>query len=285
MQKRILSAAIVLAGLAIPCAVGYALVIAVPQGPERYVNADAVFVGRVTAIKPVDIEAQSFPGAKTTQKFTIAIVQINEAIRGIKTEKMIEVGFVPIVQPKPGVPQIGGGRRSPQLEVGQEGLYALNKHHEGKFYLAPNFGNYIPAADKANLEKEVKIAKQVVAVMANPKAALESKDAEARLMAASIQINRYRMQKAPFPNREEPISAEETKLLFDALLADKWQPGRFGQPNAFQLFNQIGLNAKDGWTQPRNIKNIDEVRQAAQNWLREHPEYRIKRFVSKAETK
>jgi hypothetical protein len=285
MQKRILAAAILLAGVTIPCGFVYALRVALPPGPERFANADAIFVGRVTAIKPVDIEAQSFPGAKTKQKFTIAIVQINEKIRGIKTEKMIEVGFIPFVQPKPGVPQISSGGRNPQMQVGQEGLFALNKHHEGKFYLAPNYGNYVPAADKNNLAKEVKTAKQVVAVMANPKAALQSKDAEERLLAASIQIKSYRTQKAPFPNREEPISAEETKLLFDAILADKWQPGRFGQANAFQLFNQLGLTAKDGWKSPMNIKNIDEVRQAAQTWLRDHPEYRIKRYMSKAETK
>src|SRR5215207_6772360 len=130
MQKRILAAAILLAGMTIPCGFVHALRVALPPGPERFVNADAVFVGRVTAIKPVDVEAKAFPGAKETTKFTIAIVQINEAIRGVKTEKTIEVGFVPFQQPKPGVPIIGGGRRSPSLEVGQEGLFALSKHHE-----------------------------------------------------------------------------------------------------------------------------------------------------------
>jgi len=286
MLKKLMAAALLCAGLSIPCSSLYALVMAPPAMPVRVAGSDAVFVGRVVAIQPVDVDAKQYPGAKETVKFSIAIVEVKDAIRGIKNEKTIKIGFHLPPEPKPGVPRIGGGGfRGVRPEVGQEGLYMINLHHEGKFYNAPSFGYFIPAADKNTLEKEVKTAKQVVAIIADPKTALKSKDASERLTAASIQISMYRAQKPPFPNREEAISADETKLLFDALLAEKWQNARFDQTNGFQLFNQLGINEKDGWKMPMNFKDIDVVRQAAQTWVREHPEYRIKRFVSKAETK
>jgi hypothetical protein len=285
MQNKLLAAALLCAGLTVPCAYVHALMIAPPPGPVRIANSDAVFVGRVTAIQPVDVEAAQFPGAKEKVKYSIAIVEVKEAIRGLKGEKTIKIGFHVPAAPKPGLPRIsGGGFRGVLPQVGQEGLYMINLHHEGKFYNAPNFGYFVAAADK-NLDKEIKTAKQVVAIMANPKAALQSKDADERLMAASIQISVYRSQKAPFPNKEVAIDADETKLILDALMAGKWQPGRFGQTNAYQLFNQLGINAQDGWKAPMKFKDVDEVRQAAQSWLREHPEYRIKRFVPNAESK
>lgn len=282
MQKKLLAVAIVLAGLAVPLQSVWALVVAPPPGPVRIVNSDAVFVGRVIEFEPVDVEAKPFPQAKDSVKFRVAVVKVNVIIRGLKNEKTIRIGFIPPVAPKPGAPIIGGGRRGPLVEVGQEGLFMLSKHSAGTFYQAPNYGYFVPMAQK-DFDKEVKTAKQVVAIMANPKTSLQSKDADERLLAASIQISKYRTQKPPFPNREEPIDAEESKLILNAIAGAKWGPFRFGETNPQQLFFQLGIGPKDGFEAPRKVTSPDDLRNAVQAWIRDHADYRIKRFVSGAD--
>ncbi len=283
MRKKLLALSLAIVGAAIVCNAAWALIAAPPPGPVRIVNSDAVFVGRVTAIEPQDVDAKQFPGAKQTVKYRIAVVTISQTIRGLKDEKTIRVGFVPPVPPKPGVPITGGGNRSPQLQAGQDGLFMITKHAEGKFYQAPGFGYFVAAQDK-NFADEVKLAKKVVVILADPLTALKSKDSEERLLAASIQIGKHRTQKPPFNNKQEPIDADESKLILDALLASKWQPGRFGDPaNAYQIFAQIGIGPQDGWKSPAKVKDIDEIRQSVLAWLRDHPGYRIKRFLTQGE--
>ncbi len=282
MRKALLVLALIAAGLAIPIGFARALMIAPPPGPVRIVNSDAVFVGRVVDLEPVDLDAKAFPGAKDTVKYRIAVEKVNEIIRGLKEEKTVRVGFIPFVAPKPGQPLVSGGGRSPQLAVGQEGLFMISKHGDGKFYAAPNYGYFVSSQDK-NLDKEVKIAKQVVAIMADTKSALKSKDADERLLAAAIAVGKYRTQKPPFPNKEESIDAEESKLILDAIAGAKWGPFRFGETHPQSLFFQLGIGPKDGWTAPKKLTGPDDMRNAVQAWIRDHGEYRIKRFVQSSD--
>lgn len=270
MKKQLLALALVAVAIAIP-AHAFALVIAPPPGPTRVAQSDAVVVGRVIAIEPTDVEVK---GAK----YTIAIVQVSDKILGVKDEKMIRVGFIPPVKPIPGKPISSGSLRNNALKVGQEGLFMMQKHPTEKFFLAPQFGYFTDATQK-NFNDEVKSAKKAVAIMADPKAALQSKNAEDRLLAASLQVARYRSPRV-FPNKQEPIDAEESKLLLETIVNSKWEQIRFGQTNAYQLFLQLGITEKDGWTPPRNVKSIEEIQQAAQTWYREKGgTYRIQRFV------
>lgn len=82
----------------------------------------------------------------------------------------------------------------------------------------------------------------------------------------------------PFPNKEEPINAEESKAILNAISNAKWGPVKFGQPNPQQMFFQLGINKKDGWQPPMKI-SPDEMRNAVQAWIRDHSDYRIKRYV------
>jgi hypothetical protein len=281
MRKRIVAYLLIAAAIAVPAAAAYALVMAPPPGPVRIVQSDAVFVGRVTAIEPTDIEATQYPGAKQTVKYSIAVVQVNQIVRGLKDEKTIRIGFVPFVAPKPGQPIIGGGRRPPSVEVGQDGLFMIGKHHEGKFYLPPNFGYFVSSTDK-KFDEEVKTAKKVVIILADPKAALKSKDAEERLTAATLQVTAHRSQRFPGQAVQEPIDAEESKLIMDVILGSPWKQIRFGENSAQQLWFQLGIGPAEGFKAPTKITDVDEIRQAAQTWYNEHKDYRIKRFVPAA---
>src|SRR5437016_12173867 len=96
MRKKLVALAVVFAALAQPVDIARALMIAAPPGPVRIVNSDAVFVGKVTQIEPVDVDAKAFPGAKETVKYRIAVVQVEKVIRGVKDEKSVRVGFIAV---------------------------------------------------------------------------------------------------------------------------------------------------------------------------------------------
>ena len=119
--------------------------------------------------------------------------------------------------------------------------------------------------------------------MADTKKALQSKDADERLVAASIAVAKYRTPKAPFPNKEEPIDAEESKLILSVIANAKWGAFKFGEPNPQQLFFQLGVTDKDGFQPPRKITSPDDMKNAIQGWIRDHGDYRIKRFVQSTE--
>jgi len=283
-MKKLIALALMTASLAIPIGSAWALRIAPPPGPSRVATSEVIFLGRVMEFEPVDVDAKQFPNAKETAKYRIAIVKVTEVIRGLKDEKTIRVGFVPPpAEPKPGVPRIGGGFRGPTLEAGQEGLFMINKHHEGKFYQAPDFGYFVSSQDK-NLDKEIKTAKKVIEIMGNTTKALKSDDADERLLAASILIAKYRTPKV-FPNKEEPIDAEESKLILSALANAKWTPVVFGQPNPQQLFFQLGIGPNDGWKVPARVTNPDDFPNAIKGWIRDHGDYRIKKYVPAASEK
>jgi hypothetical protein len=244
-----------------------------PPVPIRVANTDVAFVGRVTEIEPIDTEAKASPTATEKTKYHIAVVKVNQIVNGLKEEKTLRVAFLaatPKIRP--------GIQFNAKLEAGQEGLFMLNKHHEGKFYQAPMYGYFISAEQKT-YEDDLKAAKQGVAIMRDPKTALQSKDADERLMAAALQIGKYRKQPAFTNNKEEPIDAEESKLILNALANAKWVTTTFRQPNPQQLFFQLGVGPEDGWKVPMKA-NADEMRQAIQDWIKANAgTYRIKKFV------
>jgi hypothetical protein len=83
----------------------------------------------------------------------------------------------------------------------------------------------------------------------------------------------------------EPIDAEESKLILQALAQADWtKPVTPMDVSAQRVFNQLNLTAKDGWTRPKVAK---EFPTAAKKWLQENAgKYRIQRYASaKAEEK
>lgn len=274
MRKSIVVCAAV---LALSAGVGEAgVLIQPPPLPVRVGNVDAVFVGRVTEIEPTDVEAKSLPTAKENTTYRVAVVKINQAISGLKDEKTVRVAFIATM---PGKVIRPIGRNSPKLEVGQEGLFMITSHHEEKFYLAPAYGYFISGQQKT-YEDDVKTATKAAAVLKDVPTALASKDGDERLMAAAMQISKYRTQKPPFPNREEPIDEKESKSIMKALAEAKWAgPFAQGQIDPQRLFFQLGVHPEDGWKPPQKA-NADDMRQAIQAWVQANAgSYRIKRYV------
>lgn len=268
----------------------------------RLMQADAIFVGRVMAFEPMDIEAAPAPG-QANVKYRVAVVEVSEAIHGVKVgTQTVRVAFVPQANNNPGNPgginilpaiqpvppgQAFPGRRPfimPQanLEIGQTGMFAVAKHHKENFFLAPVGTNFVPRDNNPNFENEVKTAKQLSKAMGDPMAALKAEDKQDRYLAAAILITKYRSNPAGVPVKSEPIDAAESKLILTALQGGDWTVGRFNAaiPNPFELFNQLGVNQKDGYN-PVNIRNQQDIATAMQKWLDENNgKYVIQKLVA-----
>jgi hypothetical protein len=186
------------------------------------------------------------------------------------------------VNPGGGIVISSGGGRGITLKEGQDGLFSLTKHHKEDFYLPPQFFQFT-TSQAPTFAKEKEDAKKFVQLLANPKTGLTSKDAADRLLTVGILLNEYRR---PVPGRKEtkaePIDAEESKLILQALAQADWNAKnvRFGQIHPYGLFSQLGVTAADGYEQPRQVKNINDVYRSAQQWLEKHQDtYRVKRLV------
>lgn len=260
-----LRAAAVVAAVAV-CNPASALMIAMKPPVQRAIGADAVFVGKVTAIEKDTIDAAPFPGAPNKVAHKVAVVKIETPLAGADNVTHIKIGFVPPAKVAPPVPPPPGGVRppirpglqAPELKEGQEMLFFLTKHPSGEFYIMPNMSPPVEIKDEAG-KKELEAVKKVVATLADPMKGLKSDKPEVRAETAAILVMKYRS----YPDfggevDQVPIPAEESKLILKALAEANWsQPGgpRPGPAvnNAFnplQAFYTLGLNEQDGWKQP-----------------------------------
>jgi hypothetical protein len=232
-----------------------------PPGPQRLGPLDAVVVGRVVAFEDQDIEASPYPKAEKTT-YRVALVTVTQGLIGAKDKQTVRVGFV--------VP--------PKLELGQDGLFYMSKHHEEKFFVLPGFFDFTDRKD-STFDDELKTGQLAAKALAKPLEGLKSKAAEERLMTAAVLLYRYRSPRQGV-TKTEPIPAQESKLILTALSELDWAlPRRHGQPPPLQLFNMLGQTPTDGWD-AQKYKDLPELERAARAWLTNHAAtYRIQRFA------
>jgi hypothetical protein len=276
----LLAGLVALLGLGVSVAAQPALKVAVraPQPiPQRVATADAVLVGKVTTMEEKTVAAPLFPGAAQKVEYQIAVVKIKEPVLGVKGLTHVRVGFIP---------QQGGvirplGYRPPTLAKDQEVCLFLTRQAGRTFYVMPAYYSVI---DKKapTFEKDVAEAKKDARLLADARAGLESKDINDRFLTAAMLVAKYRQRRlAAAPPKEQPIDAEESKLILQALADADWTPPK--NPVPFQMtpqiaFNLLQLTPKDGWTPPRNFKELPDE---AKKWLKANAEkYRIQRFVA-----
>ena len=245
-----------------------------PPGPFRVVNSDAVFVGRVTGMEPTDMEIDK-------QKYRVAVAQVSEIVLGLKAgTKTVRIASIVV---DPNGPRLS--RQPPSVEVGQEGLFMVHRFAGKDVLMAPNPG-YFVGADQPNFKSEIADAKKAAVIVQNPVAALKSKDSKEQLFGVQVLLNKYREVPSgvnPAALKQEPIDAEESKLILSAIAGADWTgPSRFGTPNPIQFWGQLGLTEKDGWKQPEPF-SLQTTGEAVRTWVRMHGDtYRIQRFVAPA---
>ena len=272
--------------LAVAPALAMEMMIAPAPVPERVALAELVIIGKVTKIENKKVSLPVAPGSKEKQDYFVALVHIEEAIKGAKGLTDIKVGYLaPPEAPAGGPSRIRPGIRRPQITLNedQQALLFLKPHHSGEFHMLQA---YFDVVDKKSpeFEKEVETAKKCTKLLADPDKSLKAKTADDRLLTAAMLIAEYKTWFGPEEAKQEPIDAERSKLILKALADAEWavkpQPGpRGNQLTPLNLFFRLGLTPDDKWNQPQDFNKTAE---AAKTWLKENMDsYRIRRFVAK----
>lgn len=281
MKQSLLAAGLLALALAVLTAPARALMIAAPPGPLKVAAADAVVVGKVTAVSDKAEKAELFQGDPRQMK--IATLRVQSAVMG-KLGTTVKVGFV-VAQVaeggRPVRPPIGGGRfNMPTLAKDQEVLLILTRHPSKKdVYVLANYYDVVPKKDNPNFKKELEEARKAVKVLTDPRAALKAKSADDRLLAAAMLITRYKTP-AGRNAKTEAVPAEESKQILTILAEAEWEnkPGarRDWQMSPQGLFGRLGVTAKDGWVPPRDETYLKAQRQ----WVKDNAEkFKMTRYV------
>ena len=171
--------------------------------------------------------------------YQIAIVQVSDPVLGARDAKEIKVGFIPPPPPDPPPPPNGPfiiRKRYPQftLTLDQEACPFLVKHPTEDFYVGLNYYDILNK-NAGDFDKGLDEVKRCVKLLADPMTALKGKNADDRFLTAALLIGRYRTPR-PGETKTEPIDAEQSKLILQALADADWNAKPAPAPgfNGFQ---------------------------------------------------
>jgi hypothetical protein len=263
-------AALAFFAMALPTTAGTIPADALPL-PNRVANAEIIVVGKVMAFEDKTQMAASFPGAKNKTEYKIAVLTISDALLVPKGLKTIRLGFVPnqpgvVISPPPF-----------QATIGMEGCFFLTKHGEADFLVPSGQLSFIDKKN-ANFDKDLALIKRCVKILEDPNTSLKAKNAEDRFLAAAMLLTQYRTRKSPNA-KSEPIEAEHSKLILEALASADWTPTNdLMQLSPLAVLHRLPLTKKDAWVPPTDAKAYAAY---ARQWLRDHAStYRIHKFVA-----
>jgi hypothetical protein len=267
-----------------------------PPVQTRVAAADCIVVGKITTIADKTVAALQYPGAQQKGEFKVATLKISKALTGVKGLTEIKVGYpapVRVIGPGGGP---GGGIRPPirprpiinqSLSVGQEGLWFLAKHFDGDFYVVSGYPMAPVDKKDKDFDKDLKLTQHCLKILAKPMTGLKAKDQSERLLTVSLLMDRYRTVKQgmKFPYKTKPIGKEESKLILKTIAESDWtKPEEKYKIYGTNLFYRIGLQATDGWTQPKFApgQNYQQVLQDAfKEWLKDKgKDYQVQRYVA-----
>jgi len=240
--------------------------------PNRVARASVVIVGKVTAFEDKSVSVAPTTGAKNQVEYKIAVLTVSDALRAPKGAKTIRLGFVPpqpmvVINPPPFVPTLG-----------QEGCFFLSKHGTGDFYVPAMQLCFVSKAN-ASFDMEVALIKRCTTILEDPNAALKGKNAENRFLAAAMLIVQYRTRRSQ-DDKTEPVDAEQSKLILQALAAADWTPTKeYTKLTPLLVLNRLNLTMKDGFMPTSNAPEAYAA--YAKQWVMEHIDtYRIQKFVA-----
>lgn len=281
---RAISSALILTAVVFPSKRLEALMITPNPVPIRVATSDLVIVGKVLGFADQLVPSKLTP--TDNREMQIARVEVSETVFGAD-QKEIQLGFFPARAFPPNGPRPPAGRvPGLQLMVGQEFLAFLTRHPIRKdVFVARMFTDVISKKDSPSFASDLELAKKSAKMLANSNSGLTSDDAKLSLTTAAMLVYRYRVPPGGNLEREilEDISAEESKLILEAILRADWNLVRSNDRlnNPLLLFLYLGLTDKDGWTLPEDKA---QLKIQAKKWLQERKAtYRIRRFVRNGE--
>lgn len=267
---------------------------------QQAAQADIVVIGKVTDLESDLAMVEASPGSERVGHM-VANVRIEESLLGTKGLTHVRIGFVPTTRMVMsedarfnarlnGVRSWFGGMN---LTAGQEACFFLQKHPTADFYVLMQYAYPLNKGD-LGYDTDIKAVRNIIKAFEKPVEALRAKDAGERQLAACALVMRYRTQKriavpvfeqvAPVVN--EPVPAEESKLILKALGEMRWGEQPFDVNGTFSLqsaFSQLGIGANDGWQQPPQKENEDfnaVMSDALSKWFNANADkYRVQRLA------
>jgi len=236
-------------------------------------TSDVLVVGKVKAIEEKTVVAGLFPTDPYHYELKVAVIAVEEMIVGPKDLREVRVAFRGIYSSQPLF-------KNQELAVDQEACFGLKRHYEKDFYVS----SYTENKTSPNYERNIVHIRQAGKCLRDTLAGLKSKEPDDRLVTAALLIGRYRTTTYVAPDsgkvlKTEPIDAEESKLIMNALADADWKVDRNSPlPSPVQLFQRLGVTVDDGWSpQPANFVNFYDQ---AKTWVKDHADsYRIKKIV------
>lgn len=274
-----------------------------PTPTQKAVNSQLVVSGKVSIAKET-VDAPMYQGVPAKTTFTVATITVDDTLIGDKTDSVkVLVGPgdpAQIPYEPPGQPQVYNPQFPNQIQLidGQEGVFFLQPHPtvDDSYMVSP--GNPPLNPLDATYKSDVAEVKQVAAVYADPVKALKVDDADARLRAVSVLLNKYNRYPTNFRGPGQPkqvaIPDDETKLIFDTLISADW--AKWDQPqqgpvdytlNPRNMFYQLRIpqgNQPGAFPQVRG--NSAAFQEALKEWRKDAgKDFQIKRFVQPGEKK
>jgi hypothetical protein len=267
--------------------------------PELVGGADAIVVGKVAKIQNELISLLPTRDAVQKTPYQIVEVTVEDALQGAKGVSTLKVAV------QCSEVGIGGAKQNfplVSLKEGQAVCLFLNRHPTGPFYEL-GLGNLVYKDLNPSFVQELAMVRKCLKLLAQPDESLKSRNKEERFLTAALLIRKYRGPLSLFPianqkaPKEEPIAAEQSKLILKALQEADWnQAGQFNTITPANLFRRLGLTEADGWklkqnqllvVDPRAVaRSQNELTTAARVWLKANAEkYRIKRIVPEGSEK
>lgn len=243
-------------------------------------TCDVVVLGKVKSIEEKTVVTGTFSHDVYHYEHKVAVIAVDEVIVGPKDLREVRVAFKAVYSTQPLL-------KNQELAVDQEGCFALKRHYEKDFYIS----SLTEFKTGPNYERNIAQIKQAGKCLRDTLAGLKSKEPEDRLVTAAVLIGRYRTVSYYYPLgsgktvKTEPIDAEESKLILNALAEADWKANPNSPlPLPVRLFAQLGLTVDDGWT-PQQL-NFASYSENAKTWVQSHADtYRIKRIVVEEERK
>ncbi len=254
-----------------------------PQGvAQQTVQSEAVLVGKVTSFEKDLAEVKAHPDAKETAAYTIAIVKVETAIRGLKNATHVKVGFVLRAVPQQGEELLSSEpQRNLNLQEGGEYLLLLHKHPVGGFY---TYSESTPP-QKLPAEAAVAEAKLAAGAIADPMKALKAEKAQDRALAAIVLLTYYRQPASRGEVELVPIDAAENAAILKAISEGDWTVAVTGYTTLSSFYQFLGVGESDGWKHPvaKPGENHNLVMQKAyQDWLAgPGAKFRFQKYVAK----
>jgi hypothetical protein len=258
---------------------------------QQATQADVICIGKVADFEPELQTIELTAGEKVA--CLVASIRIEESLVGADGVTTIRVAQVSrqrganspevIRRVRPGKLY---GRPQTSLILGQQACFFLQKVPTADCFVPVNLDLPLDKSDP-NYANSLGGIRKIAKVIEKPMDCLKSKNTFDRQLAASVLVLRYRAEPTIGSGNlvNEPLSAQESKLILAALAEMQWGELPFDQNGVLSLqnaFSQLQVTEKDGWKLPE-MKDDDDCNlamgEAVAKWMKGHSaKYQIQRI-------